>query len=84
MRANVQNWFYVNWWNDKGKDCKAIGPATKCFCDHRYKEHNYLKPENKIIKCEVNKCACKHFYYVPIHGSQDFRCLCKHSYRDHK
>lgn len=28
---------YINWRNSKGKDCKHIGPATKCFCNHRLK-----------------------------------------------
>lgn len=33
MQAPQQR-YYINWRNSKGRDCKAIGVATKCFCDH--------------------------------------------------
>ncbi len=23
------------------------------------------------------------YYYIPIYGSQDFKCACKHSYQNH-
>ena len=49
MRKKAENRFYVNWRNSKGRDCKAIGPATKCFCDHWYKEHNFLEPVDRNI-----------------------------------
>lgn len=49
----------------------------------RYKEHNYMEAKNKKIKCKVRGCKCKCFYYIPVHGSYDFKCLCKHSYRLH-
>ena len=84
MRKKSENKFFVNWRNTKGNDCKAIGPATKCFCDHRYKEHDFYNPVNGMIKCKTPQCPCKHFYYIPVHGSQDFKCICKHSYTDHK
>lgn len=78
---------YTSWRNPEGKDCKTIGPVTKCFCNHRYREHNYQNPDTKNgrkIKCKAPKCKCVHFTYVPVHGSQDFRCSgCKHSHTDH-
>ena len=30
-----KNKLYVTWRNANGKDCKTIGVATKCFCNHR-------------------------------------------------
>ncbi len=62
---------YVHWRNENQKDCKTIGPSTKCFCNHRYKQHNYLnlKENDTQIKCLEKKCNCKQFFYVPIHGS---------------
>lgn len=38
---------YIHWRNTDGKDCKAIGVATKCFCEHRLKDHSYLNTNNK-------------------------------------
>jgi hypothetical protein len=77
--------FYIYWVNSKNKDCKLIGPSTKCFCDHRLKEHNYLDiGETRKVNCLSPKCACKHFCYIPVHGSADFKCGCKHSYQQHK
>lgn len=68
--------------NSQGMECKAIGPASKCFCDHRLKDHNYLSPgSTKGVKC--SQCNCKCFLYLPTKGSQDLKCNCKHSYRDH-
>jgi len=74
---------YTSWRNNTGKDCKSIGPATKCFCDHRYKDHNYLNPKDKKIQCQAKGCKCANFDYIPVHGSYDFKCLCKHSYKLH-
>ena len=75
---------YTSWRNKEGKDCKTIGPVTKCFCNHRYRQHNYMKPVNRKIACKEPKCGCAHFTYVPVHGSQDFKCLgCKHSHSLH-
>lgn len=36
-----------------------------------------------MVKCKAQKCACRCYEYIPAHGSYDFKCLCKHSYRDH-
>lgn len=72
---------FVTWRNSKGRDCKAIGPATKCICDHRFKEHEYLNPVDKQVRCKIKGCKCRCFDYIPVHGSYDFKCLCKHSYR---
>jgi len=40
MKSNAKNRLYVYWVNSQGLECKVVGPSTKCFCDHRYKEHN--------------------------------------------
>src|SRR3990167_3544683 len=75
---------FVTWRNHHGRDCKTVGPATKSICDHRFKEHEYLNPKDKKVKCNIKGCKCRCFDYIPVHGSYDFKCLCKHSYREHE
>jgi hypothetical protein len=80
----TKNRIYACWRNTRGVECKMIGPATKCFCDHRFKEHEFLNPKDKTkIHCKVPKCSCPCYYYIPAYGSYDFKCLCKHSYKLH-
>lgn len=45
--------WYASWRNSKGFDCKMIGPETKCFCNHKFKDHNYLDVSKKSIHCTV-------------------------------
>ena len=45
--------------------CKIIGPACKCFCDHRYKDHLYIK-ETDSIECQSKGCLCTQYNYLPI------------------
>ncbi|KAL8269819.1 hypothetical protein Esti_006233 [Eimeria stiedai] len=35
------------------------------------------------VACKVPRCACPQFTFIPIQGSADLRCRCKHSYVDH-
>ncbi|KAL8430082.1 hypothetical protein ACSSS7_006160 [Eimeria intestinalis] len=35
------------------------------------------------VACKVPRCACPHFTFIPIQGSADLRCRCKHSFVDH-
>jgi len=35
------------------------------------------------VHCKIKGCPCPSYYYIPVHGSQDFKCLCKHSYTEH-
>lgn len=51
-----------------------IGPATKCICDHRYKDHNYTNAPDKKVHCKVKGCPCTCFYYVPVREYQ-FSCV---------
>ena len=60
-----------------------IGPETKCFCNHRFKEHEYLNPKGAKPFCKAPKCKCNCFEYIPTHGAYDFKCLCKHSFKEH-
>ncbi len=34
-----KNRLYLSWNNAKGTECKMIGPETKCFCNHKFKDH---------------------------------------------
>ena len=77
-RANHLYVFYVN---NKGEECKAIGPSSMCFCKHRYRNHNFDNVTNKKVNCK--NCKCKLFNYIPVHGSMDIKCNCHHSYEDH-
>ena len=67
VRKKRANRLYVNWRNmETGADCKAIGPASQCFCGHRYKEHNFDAVEDKTVNCKDKKCKCKLFSYIPV------------------
>ncbi|KAL8453007.1 hypothetical protein Emag_002093 [Eimeria magna] len=35
------------------------------------------------VACKVPRCKCPHFTFIPVQGSADLRCRCKHSYVDH-
>lgn len=78
-----ENRLYVAWRNNKGIDCKMVGPSSSCFCGHRYKEHTFDNIDTKDIRCKDKKCGCRLFSYVPIYGSADLKCLCKHSFTQH-
>ena len=82
MKNVKKEHFYVYWINSTGFECKTIGPESMCFCNHRYKYHDYNNVNNnKRIKCK--KCPCKCYEHIPFYGSNDVKCLCHHSYRDH-
>lgn len=66
VRDARKNRLYVSWRNSSGQDCRTIGPASQCFCGHRYKEHNFDNVKDRKINCRAMKCPCKMFTYVPI------------------
>jgi hypothetical protein len=74
----------LSWVNPKGLECKVVGPSTKCFCDHYFKNHDFLEAKGEKVKCKQAGCACTNYSYIPIYGSQDFKCNCKHSYQVHQ
>ena len=46
--------------------------------------HDYLDTTSTgKVKCKQAGCKCSNYSYIPIHGSQDFKCGCKHSYMSH-
>lgn len=79
-----KNHLYVYWVNADGFECKAIGPESMCFCNHRYKYHDFDSVKDKKVKCKDKKCKCKLYDYVPVYGANDVKCLCHHSYREHE
>ena len=79
-----KNKLYVFWINSTGFECKAIGPESMCFCNHRYKYHNFDSVNDKKVNCKDKKCKCKLYDYVPVYGANDVKCLCHHSYREHE
>lgn len=84
VRESRKNRLYVNWRNTtNGQDCRVIGPASQCFCGHRYKQHNFDNVKTKKVHCQAPGCKCKCFMYIPIFGSQDLKCTCKHSSIEH-
>ena len=85
VREARANRLYVNWRNlNSGQDCRVIGPASQCFCGHRYKEHNFDNVKSKKVHCQAAGCKCQMFTYIPVFGSQDLKCFCKHSSKDHQ
>lgn len=85
----LKNRIYTSWVsNENGIECKMVGPETKCFCQHRYKQHNTdfeVIPTTRPIKlpCKVRGCSCKCYLYLPSNGSQSLRCKCKHTSDEH-
>jgi len=77
----------LRWVNSSGRTCKAVGPSSLCFCNHRQRDHDTLNPidseSGKLVPCKAPGCKCRCFDYIPVHGSGDLKCLCKHSYEDH-
>ena len=72
------------WKNHKNQVCQKILLAKKCFCNHMYKEHDYFNTNSKSVKCKIKTCECLGFMYLPVHGSSDLKCQCKHSFTEHK
>ena len=88
VREARKNRLYVHWRNANGQDCKTIGPASQCFCGHRYKNHAFDNVDSRQVHCKAmgkngKRCKCKQFCYIPVFGSQDLKCLCKHSCHEH-
>lgn len=76
---------YVNWRNQNGMDCRAIGPQSMCFCGHRYNEHDWGAFESREVRCKMPGCACRCYNYVPVRGSQDLVCSkCSASFTEHR
>ena len=68
----LKNRLYVAWQNSQGRDCKLIGPETKCHCQCRYKNHvtDVADPNAKgARKLKCKKCSCKGFMYVWSQGN---------------
>ena len=81
-KINKREYYYVYWINSGGFECKTIGPESMCFCNHRYKYHDYNNVNNiKKIKCK--NFACKCYEHMPCYVGNDVKSLCHHSYRDH-
>ncbi|XP_030406638.1 protein FAM221A isoform X3 [Gopherus evgoodei] len=83
LPIRLQNRLYVSWRSPTGMDCKLVGPETQCFCTHRYKQHktDYEEiPKDRpiCVPCQVSRCPCKSYHYVPLNGTQPIRCRCKH------
>lgn len=84
--ANPNRRLYVYWRNKAtGLDCKAIGPQTLCFCQHRYNEHDWEAFDTRQVRCKMPGCGCTCFDYIPVRGSQDLQCsTCHRSFREHR
>ncbi|MES1913737.1 MAG: hypothetical protein MHM6MM_005899 [Cercozoa sp. M6MM] len=61
----AKNRLYVSWRNSVGVECRVIGPESRCFCGHKYREHASENFEDKNVHCNVEKCRCRLFEYVP-------------------
>lgn len=74
----------VSWRNAvNGLDCRLAGPSSSCLCGHRLRDHDWTASETKEVKCRMQGCQCPLFEFIPVQGSQDIKCRCKHSYLDH-
>ena len=76
---------FVHWTSEAATtECQAIGPATRCFCDHSYSSHAWYETATKHVRCRVEGCKCSCFSYVPGRGSTRLRCGCKHTLEEHR
>jgi|AntRauMFilla1563_2_1112583.scaffolds.fasta_scaffold69263_1 hypothetical protein len=72
---------YVTWRCElSGIDCKSVGPASKCFCRHMYKQHSTdnmtgEQAHKKDVHCKVPGCKCNQFEYIPGHGTWSIKCV---------
>lgn len=66
VREARKNRLYVSWRNIKGVDCRMIGPASKCFCGHRYKDHAFDNVKDRRVFCREKKCRCPLFSLIPV------------------
>ena len=53
VKESRKNRLYVKWRNIEGLDCKSIGPASQCFCGHRFKEHNFDDVVGRQVNCKA-------------------------------
>jgi len=89
VSKRFKNRLFVSWASaNSGIECKMVGPETKCFCQHRYKQHqtdfDEIPSTNPIkLPCEVSGCSCRSYSYIPLNGSQPIRCTCKHLTDEH-
>lgn len=79
---------YVTWRNANGLDCKNVGPATACFCGHRFRQHatdnmGGKQRHAKDVRCTEPGCGCGLFDFLPAHGTWAVKCACKHDAADH-
>ena len=82
--ARLNHRLYCSWRNTAlGLDCRQIGPSSQCFCTHRYRQHATDNWETREVHCKVAGCECRVFEYLPIRGSQEARCHCKHAHDQH-
>uniref|UniRef100_A0A672GFI7 Protein FAM221A n=1 Tax=Salarias fasciatus TaxID=181472 RepID=A0A672GFI7_SALFA len=88
LPRRMKNRLYTSFGVPGSIDCKLIGPETQCFCAHRYKEHKteweMIPTERPIaLPCQVRRCFCTAYQYVPRLGPNPVRCRCKHLPQDH-
>ena len=82
--ARLHHRLYCSWRNTAlALDCRQIGPASQCFCTHRFRQHATDNWESREVHCKVAGCDCRMFDYLPIRGSQEARCHCKHVHDQH-
>ncbi|PHJ22684.1 protein fam221a isoform x1 [Cystoisospora suis] len=82
--AASRNPLRVSWRNvANGLDCRLVGPSSSCLCGHRLRDHDWMASETKAVKCRMRGCPCPLFEFIPVQGSQDIKCRCKHSYLEH-
>ena len=76
---------FVHWTSPAAAvECQAVGPSTRCFCNHSWSSHAWYETGSKHVRCRVDGCKCTCFSYVPGRGSTHIRCACKHDLNDHR
>uniref|UniRef100_A0A0G4GRF0 Protein FAM221B n=1 Tax=Chromera velia CCMP2878 TaxID=1169474 RepID=A0A0G4GRF0_9ALVE len=83
---------------EKKNDCSRVGPKSKCFCGHFYKDHQFANRRAPWPKCCT--CACEAFEFIPTRPEEAgewwlprrpgfkvsewrAKCKCGHTHEDH-
>ena len=64
---------FVHWTSPAAAvECQAVGPSTRCFCNHSWSSHAWYETGSKHIRCRVDGCKCTCFSYVPGEAPRTF------------
>lgn len=61
--AHTHAGIYGSYRNSAGQDCTRVGPSSKCFCGHLFRDHQFTSKRAPYPRC--CSCSCQAFAFVP-------------------